>query len=234
MSDGPRDQESDRQDAADEPTTGPPAGAAQQSGPAPSGARSAGASNAGPRNAGPKGAGAVSAATPDSADKKRRKRRLLIAGISLGAALVVIALCAGGLAVLRAFSGFRDDAAEAREDRRLRDSACLELESRLNRLVPPGATPTPQTRATAIRDENAATRIYVGRLDDQRVSDGWRELLDARTAFAEALDAQVKSRTPAFYVAPAPRAGVSLADQIARWSPDACAGPVRRLAAPDL
>jgi hypothetical protein len=157
-----------------------------------------------------------------------------VAGIAVAAAVVVIALCAGGLAVLRAVSGFQDDAADAREDRRLRDGACLELEDRLNRLVPPGATTTPQARAVAVRDENAATRIYVGRLGDQRVGDGWRELLDARTAFAEALDAQAKSRTPAFFVAPAPRDGVSLADQLARWSPAACAGPIRRLAAPDL
>jgi hypothetical protein len=159
---------------------------------------------------------------------------LVIAGISVAAALVVIALCAGGLAVLRAVTGFRDDAADARVDRRLRDSACVELETRLNRLVPPGATTGPRARAVAVRDENAATRIYVGRLGDQRVSDGWRELLDARTAFAEALDTQVKSRTPAFFVAPAPRDGVSLGDQLARWSPAACAGPIRRLAAPDL
>ena len=193
------------------------------------------ATGANPRSGltgGTKTAGARPA--PDAEARKRRKRRLIVAGIAVAAALVVIALCAGGLAVLRAVSGFQDDAAEAREDRRLRDSACLELEGRLNRLVPPGATTTPQARAVAVRDENAATRIYVARLDEQRVSDGWRELLDARTAFAEALDAQVRSRTPAFFVAPAPRDGVSLADQLARWSPGACAGPIRRLSAPDL
>jgi hypothetical protein len=66
------------------------------------------------------------------------------------------------------------------------------------------------------------------------VGDAWRELLDARTAFAEDLDAQAKSRSPAFFVVPAPRDGVSLADQLARWSPAGCAGPIRRLAAPDL
>jgi hypothetical protein len=170
----------------------------------------------------------------ETEDRKRRKRRLFVAGISVAAALVVIALCAGGLAVLRAITGFRDDAADAREDRAQRDTACLELETRLNRLVPPGATTTPQTRAIAVRDENAATRIYVGRLDVQRVSDGWRELLDARTSYAEALEAQVKSRTPAFYVAPAARDGVAITDQLARWSPDACAGSIRRLGAPEL
>jgi hypothetical protein len=195
----------------------------------------------GARSTRPAGDGALPGKAPGKADtpaeaeaRKRRKRRLFIAGISLAAAIVVIALCAGGLAALRAVTGFRDDAADSRDDRRLRDSACLELEDRLNRLVPPGATTTPQTRAVAVRNENAAARIYVGRLGDQRVADGWRELLDARTSYAEALDAQAKSRTAAFYVAPVPRDGVSLADQLARWSPDACAGPIRRLAAPDL
>jgi len=263
MSDGPHDQESDREFASDEPTTGPPAGAASASSfdadtparPAsggtaaattsgagatgPAGAEAATTSGAGATSpSGTKGAaagpGAAPAAQPDPEARKRRKRRLLVAGIAVAAALVVIALCAGGLTVLRAVSGFRDDAAEAREDRRLRDTACRELETRLNRLTPPGATTGPRIRAVAVRDENAATRIYVGRLDDQRISDGWRELLDSRTAYAEALDAQVKTRTPAFYVAPAPRDGISLVDQLTRWSPAACAGPIRRLAAPDL
>jgi hypothetical protein len=260
MSDGPRDQESDGRravpDPADEPTTGPPAGAASASVPDPSsqpgathealrsdpGESSASHIGSGTNPDAGTGAGArprAGATTQAKADAgadagKRRKRRLLVAGIAVAAAVIVIALCAGGLAVLRAVSGFRDDAADAGEDRRLRDGACLELEGRLNRLVPPGATTSPQARAVAVRDENAASRIYVGRLDDQRVSDGWRELLDARTSFAEALDAQAKSRTTAFFVAPAPRDGVALADQLVRWSPPACAGPIRRLAAPDL
>ena len=242
MSDGPRDQGADRGAAADEPTTGPPAGAATTTSlgagtpPGPAAGRPGAAPATGARSAGQRATGstgAVSAgATPEAEARKRRRRRLYMIGISVGAALVVIALCAAGLAVLRAF--FRDEAVDTRPDLRLRDTACLELETRLNRLVPPGATTSPRARATAVRDENAATRIYVSRLHDQRVSDGWRELLDSRTAYAEALDAQVKSRTPAFYVAPAPRDGVSLADQIARWSPGACAGPIHRLAAPDL
>jgi hypothetical protein len=265
MSDGPRDQESDGHRTADEPTTGPPAGAvsasafdadaasetqavtravsgaetgtsaAEQSdsgadddvgpGTASTGRDSRPSSGTRPqartttRTSGTR-PGAGQPTESEAEVKKRRRRRLVVAGIAVAAAVIVIALCAGGLAVLRAVSGFRDDAAD--------------LEGRLNRLVPPGATTTPQARAVAVRDENAATRIYVGRLDDQRVGDSWRELLDARTAFAEALDAQVKSRTPAFFVAPAPRDGVSLADQLTRWSPSACAGPIRRLAAPDL
>ncbi|MEU7902769.1 hypothetical protein [Actinoplanes sp. NPDC049118] len=131
-------------------------------------------------------------------------------------------------------SDFRDDAAGARERQRLRDAACVALETRLNRLVPPGATTTPQARAVAVRDENAATRIYVVQLRDQRAGDGWRQLLDARTAFAEGLEAQARSRTPAFYVAPETRGQVSVADELIRWSPAPCAGAIRRLATPDL
>ncbi|MEV4636354.1 hypothetical protein AB0J80_03285 [Actinoplanes sp. NPDC049548] len=173
-------------------------------------------------------------AGPAGTARKRRRRRWLIAGFSAGALLVLIGLCAGGLAVLSAFSGARDDAADAREDHRVRDTACLELEQRLNRLTPPGATTTPQTRAAAVRNENAAVRIYVNELRDGRTGDGWRQLLDARTAYAEALEAQVKSRTPAFFVAPRTGDGRAVTDELDRFSPAACAGPIRRLAAPDL
>jgi hypothetical protein len=216
-------------DPADEPTTGPPAGAAAASGPS-----SASGPKARTADAGTADAGARAGAGPEEDAGKRRRRRFFVAGIVVAAALVVVALCAGGLAVISAISGFRDDAADAREERRLHDAACITLETRLNRLTPPGATTSPQSRAVAIRDENAATRIYVGQLQDQRTGDGWRQLLDARTAFAEALDAQAKSRTPAFYVAPASRDGVAVTDQLAQWSPASCAGSIRRLAAPDL
>lgn len=165
---------------------------------------------------------------------KRRKRRLLVAGIAVVGALVVGAVCAGGLAVVSALTDLRDDAADAREGRQLREAACTALETRLNRLVPPGATAGPQSRAVAVRDENAATRIYLGQVAEQRVADGWRQLLDARTSFADALDVQAKSRTPAFFVAPATPGGAALTDQLVRWSPAACVGPIRRLAAPDL
>lgn len=173
-------------------------------------------------------------AGPEDNARKRRRRRFFIAGISIGAALVVIASCTGGLAVINAVSDFRDDAADARERQRLRDSACVALETRLNRLVPPGATTTPQARAVAVRNENAATRIYVVQLQDQRAGDGWRQLLDARTAFAEGLEAQAKSRTPAFYVAPESHDHVGVSEELIRWSPAPCAGAIRRLATPDL
>jgi len=165
---------------------------------------------------------------------KRRRRRWLIAGVSAGAALLVIALCAGGLALISAVTDVQDDADEAHEARRLRDTACLELEQRLNRLVPPGATTSPQARAVAVRDENAAARVYVAQLRDSRVSDGWRQLVDARTAYAEGLDTQAKARTPAFYVAPRTADGRAVSDEVMDRSPEACAGPIRRLASPDL
>ena len=176
----------------------------------------------------------LSPAGPETDARKRRRRRWLIGGIAAGAALLVIALCAGGLAVVSAIDDVRADATDAREVRRLRDTACLELEQRLNRLMPPGAATSVQGRAVAVRDENAALRIYVGQIRDSLTPDGWRQLIDARTAYAEALDTQARSRTPAFFVAPRTRDGVAVSDELVELSPDACAGPIRRLAAPDL
>jgi hypothetical protein len=48
------------------------------------------------------------------------------------------------------------------------------------------------------------------------------------------LDAQAKTRTPAFFVAPRTADGRAVTDELADRSPAACAGPIRRLAAPDL
>jgi hypothetical protein len=147
---------------------------------------------------------------------------------------VVIALCAGALGIISAVDGFRNRSSDARESRELRDAACLELEQRLNRLAPPGAAGGPQTRSIAVQSENAAVRIYVNEIHSQRDQDGWRQVLDARTAYAEALMQQAKSRTPAFYVAPRAGDGRAVTDELIRWSPEPCAGPIRRLAAPDL
>jgi hypothetical protein len=239
VSDRPRDQEQDataepgrpgRTDPADAPVTGPPGDA---SGPADA-----------PVTGPPGGAGAPAGATAarsgrfptlrEQAAKLRRRRRLFVWGIVAGAALVAIALCAGTVGVISAVDGFRDRSAAVREAGELRDADCLSLEQRLNRLVPPGATASLPARATAIRDENAAVRIYVNGLRDTRGQDGWRRLLDARTAYAEALDAQAKSRTPAFYVPPRAADGGAVSDQLVSWSPASCAGAVRRLAGPDL
>ena len=172
--------------------------------------------------------------------RQRRRRRLVVTGVAVAAALVVIALCAGGLAALRSFRWISDDSREeTRQIQLRRDASCLELEERLNRVAPPGSTPNPPARAVAIRNENAALRPYLAELelrssDRGRALDAWRQLLDARTAYAEALDKQAPSRTPAFFVVPRTPDGAAVADQLTRWSPAACAGPVRRLAVPDL
>lgn len=168
---------------------------------------------------------------PDSAagQQLRRKRRWFVAGIAAAAAVVVIALCAGALSVFAAIRGVRGDAAESRAAHARADQACLELEKRLNRLSPPGSTTAPAARAAAVQAENGAIRIYVGELTQQRDQDAWRQLLDARTTYAEAL-----ARTPAFYVAPKTNDGLAVTDELAQWSPAACAGPIHRLGAPDL
>ena len=157
-----------------------------------------------------------------------------MAGISVGAAIIVIALCAGALSVFNAVDDSGDRAADARDARRLRDQSCLDLERRLNKLAPPGAAAGPGGRATAIRNENAAVRIYVQELRDQGAQDGWRQLLDARAVYADALDRQSKAGAPAFYVAPRTDDGDAVTDELGDDSPAACAGPIRRLAAPDL
>ena len=167
-------------------------------------------------------AGAVPAT--EAGRRQRTRRRWMVAAIAAAAALVAIALCAGALGVVSAVDGVRDRRADARAERQQQDTACLELEQRLNKLVPPGATGTPQARATAIRDENAAVRIYVAALRGTSEQDAWRQLLDARTAYAESLDQQAKTRTPAFYVAPRADDGQAVADQLVRWSAPPCAG----------
>ena len=183
----------------------------------------------------PPRAAAVGELGPEAAPVQRRRRRWFVAAISAGAALVVVALCAGTVGVVTAFTGFRDRTDVVREDRRTRVDDCLSLEQRLNKLTPPGATANPAARAVAVRDENAAVRIYVGQLGTDRGGlDGWRELLDARTAYAEALDVQAESRAPAFFVAPRAADGGAVTEQMIRRSPDTCAGSIRRLATPDL
>jgi hypothetical protein len=176
----------------------------------------------------------------EGARRARRKRRLIVAGVAVGAALLVLAICAGGLAILSAIGGFTDDTRDDRQQARVRDTACLELEGRLNRVPPPGSAANPPARAAAIRNENAALRPYLADLElrggppAQESLTGWRQLLDARGTYAEALDKQASSRTPAFFVAPRDGDGVTVADQLARRSPATCAGSIRRLAAPDL
>jgi hypothetical protein len=178
------------------------------------------------------------ASTPDPESaaglRRRRRRRLFVAGIAVAALVVVAALCAGALSVVSAVHGVRDRTTEARETRQLNDAACLELEQRLNRLTPPGTTTTPQARAAAVQNENAAVRIYVTQIRSQLDQDAWRRLLDARTSYAEALAQGAKTRTPAFYVTPRAGDGRAVTDQLVDSSPAPCAGSIRRLARPDL
>jgi len=141
--------------------------------------------------------------------------------------------------------------ADARHDT---NAACLALERRLNRLTPPGASTQTSDRAKAIRDENAAVRPFLLELDqvgsaaprdedDERGRrsapqaswiDGWRQLIDARASYADALDRQTASGEPAFYLPPKDARSEPVAESLIREGPDPCDGPLRRLSAPDL
>lgn len=222
-------------DSGDEPITGPPFGTAADP-----------AEPASPGVAGRPGRGRAGGFFrwlrvpgradfgPESDVHQRRRRRWLVAAIATAAALVAAALCAGTVGIVSAVSERRDRISDLRTDHRLRGADCLDLEQRLNRLVPPGAATTPQAKASAIRAENEALGIYLNQIRGSRGQNGWRRLLDARTAYAGALDLQARSRKPAFYVAPRTADGRTVADQLLRRFPAACAGPVRRLSAPDL
>jgi hypothetical protein len=215
----------------------------------PAGAAAAGAAAAGAAAPGRGGVRRRTARVSDGDAEKRDRtqRRWIIGGIAGGAALIILLGCllVGGLARL----GFR--LADRVEEAELRHSttsdACLDLEARLNRLVPPGATGgDPGRRAAAIRDENVAVRLFLADVDDlgtsQRNRDGepgdlvrdWQLLVDARTAYANALDRQVTAGEPAFFVTPEASRGRSVVDELLRASPDSCDGSVRRLGRPDL
>ncbi|MGX6602371.1 hypothetical protein ACWKSP_09590 [Micromonosporaceae bacterium Da 78-11] len=234
MSESPREPERDEaasSRSATETSTHDSADDPRRAGTDPPAASAAGADRADP----PRRRWTFGPATGKPLDERqRRRRRFFVAGIVVAAVVLVIALCAGLLSVVSAVDHVRDRAGDAHESRLLRDHDCLQLEQRLNRLNPPGATTGPPARATAVRNENAAVRIYLDVLDDQRDEDAWRQLLDARTVYADALDRQAQSRTPAFYVPPRTGAGLAVTEELERRSPAPCAGPVRRLAAPDL
>ncbi|MEE6257021.1 hypothetical protein [Plantactinospora sonchi] len=178
----------------------------------------------------------------------RRRRRLLIGGGVAVAVLVLLVCGCLGAAV----AGFGRVADRVERDHEVRDragTACQDLERRLNRLVPPGATGNPGQRAAAIRDENAAVRPFLSEIErlpgwrgdddvdedegpDSRL-DSWRRLVDARSSYADALDRQVTGGDPAFFVAPQDRRGRPVLERLAR-GPESCAAAARRLAAPDL
>jgi hypothetical protein len=180
-------------------------------------------------------------------DPGSRRRRWWIGG-AIAAAVLVLLVCGGVGALAAGFGRLARDAGDAREGHARADAACLELEKRLNRLAPPGAATNPGQRAAAIRDENAAVRPFLAEVEQLRGrwrdadaddpgrrswTEDWRQLVDARSAYADALDRQVTKGEPAFFIAPQDRRGRPVLTEL-RHAPESCAGVVRRLAAPDL
>jgi hypothetical protein len=179
---------------------------------------------------------------PRLSEAIRRRRRLFAIGGGILAALV-IAVCAGGIAVISAIDGLADRAEENERSITRTDAACVELERRLNRLAPPGAAEEPRDRAVAVRNENAAVRPFLAELDqltgDSRGHrrdwlDAWGRLVEARAAYAGALDRQATGGEPAFFVPPQGQRGKPVVERLIDAGPDSCDGSVRRLAAPDL
>jgi hypothetical protein len=176
---------------------------------------------------------------------RRPSRVRLWLAVGLGGAL--LAVLVGAVVVVFTVGRFVNRIGNTADGGARVHDACITLETRLNRLTPPGATSGPAARATAIRDENAAVQLFLAEIeqmrDDRRVGmDGdrgdrlgrWRALLAARTVYAEALDRQVRAGGPAFFVAPRTRHGGSVIERLDRIAPASCQGPIRRLAAPDL
>lgn len=179
----------------------------------------------------------------------------MVAGVAVLVVLVCAVLGAAAVGVGRAISAAQH-AADARDRVAI---ACLALEQRLNRLAPPGAATSPGRRAAAIRDENAAVQPFLDEIEALRDgrsdldeddaaeddadrdadtgwrgwADRWRKLVAARASFADALDRQVTSGAPAFFIAPRDAAGRPVLHQLERGA-ESCAGAARRLAAPDL
>jgi hypothetical protein len=194
-----------------------------------------------------------SAAPGGEPERRARRRRLLWIGLAV-AAVVVVVVCAGFGAVAAGVGRLVRHADDAERAQSRAEAACLALERRLNRLAPPGSAGDPGRRAASIRDENVAVQPFLSEVDQLRGhwldddddgddgdgmgtgrswGDGWRELVNARTSYADALDRQVTNGEPAFFIAPQDRRGRPLLDRLER-GPDECAGPARRLAAPDL
>ncbi|HWH00811.1 MAG TPA: hypothetical protein VNV66_16205 [Pilimelia sp.] len=233
-----------------DPAAGPHPPADTASGTGSSSAGSAGSGSGPGRDA---AAGSAPAVAPPAAGDRgaARRRRVLVAAVATGAALVLLA-CFAGAGLL--FWTVRRAEVEAdrshRADVRARE-ACAALENRLNRLTPPGAAGDPARRAAAIRDENAAARPFLDdlaagrhpgrhrgaradRMEERPWVRAWRDLLQARTAYADALERQAGGGEPAFFLPPRTPRGVPAVEVLQRRSPAECRGVVRRLAQPDL
>jgi hypothetical protein len=158
-----------------------------------------------------------------------------------GASLLIVAVVCSTLVARGAMR--LSASADARGEARSRvDTACAALETRLNRLAPPGATTGADERATAIRYENVAVEPLVTELDQvSSLTDryrpfraDWQRLVDSREQFARALDTQAQTGRPAFFVLTRDADGRELVGQILSRGPDTCDASARRLATPDL
>jgi len=153
------------------------------------------------------------------------------------AVAAVVTVAALGVRSLRA--GERSDRAREAAVR-----ACGELETRLNRLAPPGAAKSARQRAAAIRAENAAVAPFLAELDGLRSDwrgrrwgdyvSAWHLLVEARTAYASALDREAAGGETAFFVVPRSRSGRLAVDVLLDADVRDCGGVVRRLVRPDL
>jgi hypothetical protein len=176
-------------------------------------------------------------AAPGPSASKPAARWLLPAAIGLGVLLLIAVLVVGCvLWRIGARAGARADAGS-----RLGES-CTQLEQRLNRLIPPGATRSAADRADAIRDEDTATGLLIAELDRlperarsyRSLPADWHELVAARERYASDLDAGRQTGRPAFFVMTRTIDGTDRVERIIHRSPDSCHASVRRLAAPDL
>jgi len=188
---------------------------------------------AGAASAGGAGVGADGGEAPAAS---AGRRRWWVWGIVAAVVVLVVAGCVGVVAgAVGIADRIGDDDAPHRRVARV-DDACLALETRLNRVAPPGAAATPRERATAIRNENAAVEPFLDELrsvGDERRSGLWQRLVDARVAYADALDRQAGTGQPAFFVPPRTDNDRSVLDRLEAGR-EACAAAVRRLGAPDL
>ncbi|MDG4822895.1 hypothetical protein O7635_13650 [Asanoa sp. WMMD1127] len=173
---------------------------------------------------------------PETDNVDKRRRRLILGGVVAAVVLVLVACGAGAVGLVRV----ADAVGDGGSGRVRMGDACRALEVRLNRVAPPGAAANPRQRAVAIRNENAAVKPFldeISRRTDEdrpdRVAEGWSALVTARTAYADALDRQVATGAPAFFVAPVDDDGDPVVGRLEdrHWD---CAATVRRLAAPDL
>jgi hypothetical protein len=183
----------------------------------------------------------------DAPQPRRLVRRLwwLWAGLAAVLALLVTGVVAAAVIGIHSVRG--NERAERAHTVAVR--ACADLETRLNRLVPPGATKAARQRAAAIRAENAALVPFLADLDRlnpdwggrrlsgqtwSRYVSAWHRLADERAGYAAALDREASGGDPAFFQDALDESGSSAGDVLRGTELRDCGGVVRRLTRPDL